>query len=97
VKKIVLTILLVTLLLVEVFLLSTFLPMRWQLAMQHLLPETHDQADITHPELAHEIDEVFRTHPAIATMYYAFLIFLLAANAALIFVVWKNLRRMRNA
>jgi hypothetical protein len=97
VKKIALTILLVVLLLVETFLLSTFLPMRWQLAMQRLLPETHDQTDITHPELAHEIEEVFHNHPGIAITYYGFLIALLAANAGLIFVVWKTLRRVRNA
>ena len=95
-KKIGLTILLVVLLLVEGFLLSTFLPMRWQLAMQRLLPEAHDQTDITHPELAHEVEDVFHNYPGIAITYYCFLIALLAANAGLIFVIWKALRRMRN-
>jgi hypothetical protein len=96
-KRIVLWILLVPLALVELYLCSAFLPMRWQLALSRILPQSHDHSLITHPALEQEIEQVLRNNFALQLALEASLLLLLAGNTLLVIRVWKLLRRSQNA
>jgi hypothetical protein len=96
-KKIVLLLVLSVLLVSEVALLTAFLPMSCQRAIDRVLPHTPDQCDITHPDLAGEIDHALRDSPGLAVMFYGVLVVLLSANTWLVRIVWKSLRRVQKA
>lgn len=95
-KRIVLWILLLPLMLVELYLCSAFLPMRWQLAVQHalprILPKPYDYSLITHPALEQEIEQVLRNNFGLQVAFNALLLLLLAGNTFLVIRVWKLLR-----
>jgi hypothetical protein len=91
-KKIGLIILLLPLVVIEGYLCMAFLPMRWQLALQRFLPESHDYTDITHPDLAREIDTFLATHTTVKVAFYTLLAFLLVINSLYIFWILQSLR-----
>jgi hypothetical protein len=92
-KKVALTLLLIGLLFTEVCLCSAFLPRSWQLAIQHVLPESHDYSRITHPNLEGEINQALQKHPGLRVAFYGILVLMMVANTFLLFVVWRSLVR----
>jgi hypothetical protein len=96
-KKILLSALLIPLLLVELVICTGFLPLEWQHAVYERTPKIfpdspHDWSRVTHPRMDLEIDEVFRQHLWLRIASYVFVALMLAANTALIRVVWQRLR-----
>lgn len=91
-KKIALLLLLLALLTAEAYLCAALLPMSWQLAIQRMLPGTHDHSYLTHPDLEGEIDQALRHHAALRAFFYTFLLLLLAGNTFLLTVVSRKLR-----
>ncbi|MGB8128224.1 MAG: hypothetical protein WCG81_00355 [Candidatus Angelobacter sp.] len=92
-KKIALALLFVVLLFAEIYLCSAFLPLSWQLTIQHALSEGHDQSQITHPDLEGEINQALRKHPGFRVAFYGILVLLVIANTFVLFVVWRFLVR----
>ena len=92
-KKVVLTLLLVVLLFPEIYLCSAFLPLSWQLAIQHVLPESHDYSQITHPNLEGEINQALQKHPGLRVAFYGILVLMIIANTFLLFMVFRHLVR----
>jgi hypothetical protein len=91
-KKIALLLLLLALLTAEAYLCAAFLPMSWQLAIQRVLPRSHDHSYITHPDLEGEIDQALRHHAGLRAIFYTVLVVLLAGNTFLLTIAWRKLR-----
>jgi hypothetical protein len=89
IKRVVLIFALLALVLLECYIVSAFMPQGWQLAIQKVLPEAHDNADVTHPALSQEIDHVLSNHFAIKLAFYAVLLTVLIVNAFFIARIWK--------
>jgi hypothetical protein len=90
-KKSLFLLLLIGLLTTETFLGAAFLPMSWQLAVQRVLPKSHDHSYITHPNIEGEIDQALRHHASVAAIFYAVLVLLLAGNTFLLTLIWRKL------
>jgi hypothetical protein len=92
-RKPILAIVALVLLASETYLCSAFLPVRWQVAIQsHLLPQSHDYADVTHPALSEEVDRVLQKHIGVQIALYAFIGLLVAANTYALVRTVKALR-----
>ena len=94
-------VLLIPLVLVEMYLCTAFLPMPWQRAIDHslpdILPKSHDWTPITHPLLSEEIESVLREHVGLRITLFAVTVALLVGNAWLIRWVWRLSRAILNS
>jgi hypothetical protein len=96
-KKVSLTILLISLVLVELVICTAFLPVEWQHSINERIANVfsnpaHDWSRVTHPRMDLEMDEVFRQHLWLRIASYVFVALMVAANTALIRLVWQRLR-----
>jgi hypothetical protein len=94
-------VLLIPLVLFEMYLCTAFLPMRWQRAIDHslpdILPKSHDLTPITHPLLSEEIESVLREHVGLRITLFTVTVALLVGNAWLIRWVWRLSRAILNS
>jgi hypothetical protein len=94
-------VLLIPLVLFEMYLCTTFLPMRWQRAIDHslpdILPKSHDRTPITHPLLSEEIESVLPEHVGLRITLFTVTVALLVGNAWLIRWVWRLSRAILNS
>lgn len=88
-KKAILKCALIPLCAIELWIMTGFLPQRWQEVIWSALARTHDQSEITHPALGHEIDQALGNPVWVA---YAILGVVLVANTSLMVWIWKTVR-----
>ncbi len=83
-------------LVIDLLLVTSFLPVQWERKIDYALylwPESHGMADITHPALDHEIDQVLEEHPSLKFALYLLWVAIAVGNNYLLLRVWKSLKR----
>ncbi len=95
-RKILYSIVMFLLVTIELYLCTAFLPLDWQHKIDGSIPEiwpsSHDMTAITHPLLSQEIQQALHQSLGLRIALYAITIALIAANAWLIYFVWRLFR-----